>query len=127
MKIITNIIIRRRQALVKVGTKLFLFGGTSPYFGPPLYFTPEQLELLPQSAEEDTTNKLMDHNDLHVLDMNPSLKTLCLMAIIEHSLSTESVVRYRIINLFVSRTKTVKTYKIKKDIRLQLDPCEIAS
>jgi len=82
---------RRRQALVKVGTKLFLFGGTSPYFGPPLYFTPEQLELLPQSAEEDTTNKLMDHNDLHVLDMNPSLKTLCLMAIIEHSLSTESV------------------------------------
>ena len=79
---------RRRQALVKVGDKLFLFGGTSPYHGPPLYFTPEQLALLPQQ-EEDTTNKLMDHNDLFVLDMSPSLKTLTIMAIIDNKISTE--------------------------------------
>ena len=79
---------RRRQALVKVADKLFLFGGTSPYYGPPLYFTKEQLEFLPQQ-EEDTTSKLMDHNDLYVLDMSPSLKTLAIMSIIDNKLSTE--------------------------------------
>ena len=49
---------RRRQAVVMVGERLFLFGGTSPYHGPPLYFTPEQLLLLPQQ-EEDNSSKLM--------------------------------------------------------------------
>lgn len=88
---------RRRQALVKVGDKLFLFGGTSPYHGPPLYFTPEQLALLPQQ-EEDTSNKLMDHNDLFVLDMSPSLKTLTIMSIIDNKISTE-------VNIVIKFTK----------------------
>jgi N-acetylneuraminic acid mutarotase len=78
---------RRRQALCRVGDRIFLFGGTSPYNGPPLYFTPEQLALLPQQ-EEDSTTKLMDHNDLYVLDLNPSLKTLCLLAVIQNRLNT---------------------------------------
>ena len=38
---------------------------------------------------EDSTAKLMDHNDLHVLDLSPSLKTLAIMAIMEKNLSTE--------------------------------------
>jgi len=104
---------RRRQALVKVGDKLFLFGGTSPYHGPPLYFTPEQLALLPQQ-EEDTTNKLMDHNDLFVLDMSPSLKTLTIMAIIDNKISTEGLPRTlltEISNMTASNTisKPLKT------------------
>jgi len=83
---------RRRQALAMVGNRIFLFGGTSPYSGPPLYFTPEQLALLPQQ-EEDSTSKLMDHNDLFVLDLAPSLKTLAIMAIKENKLSTEGLPR----------------------------------
>ena len=91
---------RRRQALVKVADKLFLFGGTSPYYGPPLYFTPEQLELLPQQ-EEDTTSKLMDHNDLYVLDMSPSLKTLAIMSIIENKLSTEVTIIFIVSSFYI--------------------------
>ena len=34
-----------------MGSRVFLFGGTSPYSGPQLYFTPEQLQLLPQQEE----------------------------------------------------------------------------
>ena len=83
---------RRRQALIKCGNRIFLFGGTSPYSGPPLYFTPEQLALLPQQ-EEDSTSKLMDHNDLFVLDLAPSLKTLTIMAIKKNKLSTEGLPR----------------------------------
>ena len=41
----------------RVGNRIFLFGGTSPYHGPPLYFTPEQLALLPHQ-EEDQTSKV---------------------------------------------------------------------
>ena len=83
---------RRRQALIKAGNRIFLFGGTSPYSGPPLYFTPEQLALLPQQ-EEDNTSKLMDHNDLFVLDLAPSLKTLTILAIKKNQLSTEGLPR----------------------------------
>ena len=79
---------RRRQALVRVAEKIFLFGGTSPYNGPPLYFTEEQLALLPHQ-EEDASSKLMDHNDLFVLDLAPSLKTLAILTIVKNKLHTE--------------------------------------
>ena len=36
---------RRRQGLCLVGRRLFLFGGTSPHYGPQIYFTPEQVKL----------------------------------------------------------------------------------
>lgn len=65
------------------GSKLFLFGGTSPYTGPPIQFTQEQLELMPD--QDETMDKLMDHADMYVLDLNPSLKTLCLLKVIELS------------------------------------------
>ncbi len=45
-----NLLSRRRQALCRVGSKIYLFGGTSPYNGPPLFFTPEQLSMLPQQV-----------------------------------------------------------------------------
>eukprot|EP00092_Neocalanus_flemingeri_P007660 GFUD01008272.1.p1 GENE.GFUD01008272.1~~GFUD01008272.1.p1 ORF type:complete len:401 (-),score=117.36 GFUD01008272.1:98-1300(-) len=90
---------RRRQALTTVGNRIFLFGGTSPYSGPALYFTPEQLALLPQQ-EEDSTSKLMDHNDLFVLDLAPSLKTLAIMAIKKNQLSTEGLPRTLLKEMF---------------------------
>ena len=76
---------RRRQALCKVGHRLFLFGGTSPYDGPPIQFTVEQMQHLPQN-NDNTLSKLIDHNDLYVLDLSPSLKTLCLLSVIKHKL-----------------------------------------
>jgi len=84
---------RRRQALCRVGSKIFLFGGTSPYTGPPLYFTPEQLSFLPNPANqgENSSTKLMDHNDLFVLDLAPSLKTLCLIQVEKHKLNIEGL------------------------------------
>ena len=33
--------------------------------------------------------QLMDHNDLYVLDLTPSLKTLAMMVVNRHGLSTE--------------------------------------
>ena len=49
-----NLLSRRRQALCRVGSKIYLFGGTSPYNGPPLFFTPEQLSMLPQQVGKFT-------------------------------------------------------------------------
>lgn len=81
---------RRRQAMCHVSNKIFLFGGTSPYLGPPLYFTPEQLSWLPpQHQQEDENSGLMDHSDLHVLDLSPSLKTLCIMQILKYDLNNQ--------------------------------------
>lgn len=94
---------RRRQALARVGNRIFLFGGTSPYHGPPLFFTPEQLALLPHQ-EEDQTSKLMDHNDLYVLDLAPSLKTLAMMMVTKHKLSTEGLPRTLLKEIFYMST-----------------------
>ena len=59
-----------------VGQRLFLFGGTSPYHGPPLYFTPEQLALLP-IQEEDNSSKLMVITVwIETLDLNSLLSRL---------------------------------------------------
>lgn len=81
---------RRRQAMCRVKNKIFLFGGTSPNDGPPLYFSPEQLQLIPPQ-QEDEHSGLMDHNDLHVLDLNPSLKTLCILQIIQYRINTQGL------------------------------------
>ena len=35
--------------------------------------------------QEETMDKLMDHADMFVLDLNPSLKTLCLLKVVELS------------------------------------------
>ena len=47
--------------MCRVGDLVVVFGGTSPYNGPPLFFTQQQQELM---LEHDTNNtsKLIDHN-----------------------------------------------------------------
>merc|ERR1712071_8040 len=44
--------------------------------------------LLPEQMEEP---RLIDHNDLFVLDFAPSLKTLCIRNVIENQLSIEAL------------------------------------
>lgn len=50
---------RRRQSCCLVGSKVFLFGGTSP--------SPNQ------DPDERAEHNLVDHSDLHILDMCESL------------------------------------------------------
>ncbi|XP_040190829.1 kelch domain-containing protein 3, partial [Rana temporaria] len=61
---------RRRQCCCIVGDKILLFGGTSP------------------SQDQDPHDEfnLTDHSDLYILDFNPSLKTLCKLAVLHHNL-----------------------------------------
>ncbi|XP_055709629.1 kelch domain-containing protein 3 [Phlebotomus papatasi] len=58
---------RRRHVCLVIGTKLYLFGGTSPS----------------KHSDQSGTN-LCDFNDTHVLDFEPTLKTLALMTVLEH-------------------------------------------
>lgn len=67
---------RRRQCCCVIGTQVYLFGGTSPK---PHH---ESQDDLPRRLR---TTDLVDHADLFVLDFNPSLKTLCMMVVIEHN------------------------------------------
>ncbi|CAB4061548.1 Kelch domain-containing protein 3 [Lepeophtheirus salmonis] len=85
---------RRRHAMCQIdgGSRLFIFGGTSHYDGPPLYFTQEQLSyFLAIDDDYSADNMLIDLNDTYVLDLNPSLKTLCLSKVIESDLPTENL------------------------------------
>ncbi|KAK7027367.1 kelch domain-containing protein 3 [Halocaridina rubra] len=65
---------RRRQSCCVVGSRMFLFGGTSPNEN---FNEAEDLQFI----EDSTDRRLKDHNDLHVLDLEPSLKTLCLLRV----------------------------------------------
>lgn len=62
--------VRRRQACIVVDDRMFLFGGTTPMF--------------PHTYTMD--DKLLDHNDLHVFEFKPTLRMLCLIAVIKHKL-----------------------------------------
>ena len=62
------------------GTRIYLFGGTSKYTGPPIGFTEEQQNNM---QETDEPYKLIDHNDLYVLDLRPSLRTLSMLAVMK--------------------------------------------
>lgn len=78
---------RRRQHCCLIGTRLYLFGGTSPRTKP---VNLEDLEELPASLNGFNSN-LMDHSDLHVLDLDPSLKVLCIRLVIENNLNQETL------------------------------------
>jgi len=67
---------RRRQCCVVNGSKLFLFGGTSPLIESPVLNLNDPL--WPE-------RNLVDHSDLYVLDMTPSLKTLAMTKVISDS------------------------------------------
>ncbi|XP_022664216.1 kelch domain-containing protein 3-like isoform X1 [Varroa jacobsoni] len=76
---------RRRHASVIVEDRLFVFGGTSPS-------KPSEgvIGKMPNDEYDDTNpmqEKLVDHNDLYVLDFRPTLVTLCLSKVIEASLN----------------------------------------
>lgn len=61
---------RRRQCCCLVADRVFLFGGTSPN----------------TETASEMEYELTDHSDLHVLDMAPSLRILCLMVVNEYGL-----------------------------------------
>ncbi|KAG0730319.1 Kelch domain-containing protein 3 [Chionoecetes opilio] len=61
---------RRRQSCCVVGSKMFLFGGTSPKDNYEDMTPPEDDAF----SEESTDRRLKDHNDLHVLDFGFSRK-----------------------------------------------------
>lgn len=65
---------RRRQSCCLIGSKLYLFGGTSP--------------IGESSRIEYPESRLKDQNDLHILDFSSSLETLSKLAIIKHQLDT---------------------------------------
>ncbi|KAF6029296.1 hypothetical protein EB796_012396 [Bugula neritina] len=65
--------IRRRSCCCKDGNSIYIFGGTSP------------------DTSKSHLQSLTDLSDLHVLDMAPSLRTLCLMAVLEHKIRYEGV------------------------------------
>lgn len=65
---------RRRQGCVVVDTRAYFFGGTSPSHNDMILPNPED-----EISEE---SNLVDHDDLYVLDMEPTLKTLSLLAVI---------------------------------------------
>lgn len=70
---------RRRQTCIAMGGRVYLFGGTSP--GSDFKYVESDDE------ESDTIERgLVDLNDLFILDLNPSLKTLCLVAVINYKL-----------------------------------------
>lgn len=63
---------RRRQVGIVKGSRLFLFGGTSPY---------------PHATAQEQAF-LIDNNDTNVLDFEPTLKTLAILAVVEHRIDT---------------------------------------
>ncbi|KAJ8963935.1 hypothetical protein NQ314_005266 [Rhamnusium bicolor] len=73
---------RRRQACVAVGDRIFFFWRNQFY---QLFFvliiSPQQSSKLVNIQSEDMDDKLIDHSDMYVLDFQPSLKTLCIIAV----------------------------------------------
>ncbi|KRY37343.1 Kelch domain-containing protein 3, partial [Trichinella spiralis] len=65
---------RRRQCCVKIGSKVYIFGGTSPHLPASQYYR------IVGSA--NAPNDLYDLSDLYILDMNPTLETLCMTSLL---------------------------------------------
>ncbi|XP_026692479.2 kelch domain-containing protein 3 [Ciona intestinalis] len=65
---------RRRQCACLFEDRLFIFGGTSP----------SETGVMSHLLGNDV---LLDHNDTHILDFSPSLKTLCMLSVLKHNLN----------------------------------------
>ncbi|XP_023936479.2 kelch domain-containing protein 3 [Bicyclus anynana] len=72
---------RRRQACLNYKDKVYLFGGTSPC----------AQNNRPSNESDDSSERLIDNSDLHVLDYSPSLKTLCILAVLKYNLDQTSL------------------------------------
>jgi len=91
---------RRRQCAIVMGTKMFLFGGTSPRSGsssgsPSAGVSPTQ-EAGGATAAGGVVPPglaLIDYSDLHVLDFEPTLKTLATMVVLKHQLDISGLPR----------------------------------
>ncbi|CAL8080714.1 unnamed protein product [Orchesella dallaii] len=73
---------RRRQGCVTLDNRVYFFGGTSPM--------PTDNSVAEDTDMNEETN-LIDHDDMFILDMDPSLKTLCLLKTIEAKLDTSGL------------------------------------
>lgn len=78
---------RRRQSCLVIGKKMFLFGGTCPLNYNPLVNTRDYTQTVVQLPS------LVDYNDTHVLDFEPSLKTLAILAVIRYNLDRRELPR----------------------------------
>lgn len=76
---------RRRQCCCMVGDRLFVFGGTSPATN-----DGNQQHVNGFYFSEFT---LRDHSDMHVLDFSPSLKTLCILTVIQKGMDISDLPR----------------------------------
>ncbi|KAG7306015.1 hypothetical protein JYU34_008586 [Plutella xylostella] len=76
---------RRRQACILYEDKVYLFGGTSPGGR--------------QVVSDENQERLIDNSDLHVLDYSPSLKTLCILSVLENNLDQTCLPRDIILDI----------------------------
>ena len=74
---------RRRQCCCVVGSKVYLFGGTSP--------NPHPHTRLPLAHRIERASDLIDHADLHVLDFGQCLAALAVCRAVLTLLRTETV------------------------------------
>ncbi|XP_068159477.1 kelch domain-containing protein 3 [Drosophila tropicalis] len=95
---------RRRQCALVTGSKMFLFGGTSPKPSPQTTSqTPDGGQsgttmaqaqaAAAAAAAASSTVTLIDYSDLHVLDFEPTLKTLATMVVLKHQLDITGLPR----------------------------------
>ncbi|KAH3854104.1 kelch domain-containing protein 3-like [Dreissena polymorpha] len=73
---------RRRQCSCKINSKVYIFGGTSPTI---------THRGNADNLDEEERVVLTDLADLHILDLDPSLKTLAQMAVLKYRLDTSSL------------------------------------
>ncbi|XP_017089188.2 kelch domain-containing protein 3 [Drosophila bipectinata] len=97
---------RRRQCAIVMGTKMFLFGGTSPRTGATPIANSSTTTTPTQDAAAAVVAAaavaggaaassvvLIDYSDLHVLDFEPTLKTLATMVVLKYQLDISGLPR----------------------------------
>lgn len=109
--------VRRRHAMCLVDDKVYVFGGTSPYNGPRLFFTQMELALIPMDGR---TFSLVELDDMHILELSVSLRTLCLMATIENNIPVTDVPK----PLMVDREAMTRNLEISPPLKTRDDDCE---
>jgi len=108
---------RRRQSCIIVGHRMFLFGGTSPKVNADgSICEPEPENVVDFDGVElfNSDEPLRDHSDLHVLDMEFSLRTLCLLKVQDLKLNT---------SLLPRELQTMLTY-MKTDNTITRNQCQ---
>ncbi|XP_034652342.1 kelch domain-containing protein 3 [Drosophila subobscura] len=106
---------RRRQCAIVIGTQMFLFGGTSPRISASTATAVQQQQHQQQQQQQGEAPgpaaaafhghaegqdggpmpvlPLIDYSDLHVLDFEPTLKTLATMVVLKYQLDISGLPR----------------------------------